>query len=117
MTHPTEGYGTPPFEPDILLPAQLGSASCRNRVLHGERLLMLAVLEDAVECYRTHRRALTPYARRLFEETRKWLDSTDRSALFSFETICDALEIHPDYIRRRVRDWRGPARPGRRIGP
>ena len=117
MTHSTEGKGTPPFGPDILLPAQLGSASCRNRVLAGERLLMLAVLEDAVECYRRHRRAHNPYARRLFKETREWLDSIDRSALFSFETICDALEIHPDYVRRRVREWRGPARVGRRIGP
>src|SRR5262249_42595060 len=67
-----------------------------------ERLLMLAVLENAVTCYRRYARARDSRARRWFEEARDWLASGDRSSLFSFETICDALDLHPSYVRRAL---------------
>ena len=77
-----------------------------------ERLLMLAVLENAVMCYRRYARARDPRARRWFEEARDWLASDDRSALFSFESICDALDLHPSYVRRNL-SWEPIQRAGR----
>jgi hypothetical protein len=99
-----------PLEPDILL----GSAFSRSKPLLGERRLMLAVLGDAVDCYRRGRRARDPATRLLFDETRAWLESTDRRATFSFESICDVLDIDADCLRRRLRQRRAPGREGGR---
>jgi hypothetical protein len=104
----------PPLEPDILLADHFGSAFSRSKPLQGERRLMLAVLEDAVDCYRRGRGARDPATRLLFNETRAWLESTDRRATFSFESICDALDIDADYLRRGLRLQRAPGRGGGR---
>ena len=42
----------------------------------------------------------------MFDEAREWVSSTDRSWLFSFENICDTLEINADYVRRGLREWK-----------
>ena len=70
-----------------------------------ERLLMLAVLEDAVRCYQKYARGRGAARREQFDEVCGWLDSTDRSALFSFESICDTLGLDPDYVRGGLRVW------------
>jgi len=105
---------TMPLEPDILLADQLGWARSRSKPLQGERRLMLAVLGDAVDCYHRGRRARDPATRLLFAETRAWLESTDHRAIFSFENICDALDIDADYLRRGLRQRRAPGRGGKR---
>jgi hypothetical protein len=102
------------FEPDVLLPAQFFAAFRREGGLERERLLMLAVLEDAVDCYQKYAHARDPRGRQLFEEARDWVVSSDRSWLFSFENICDTLEICADYVRRGLRDWRDRNQHGRR---
>jgi|SRR5579862_6320745 len=99
------------LEPDILLAGQLGPALSKSKPFRGEHRLMLAVLGDAVDCYRRGRRARDPATRVLFDETRAWVESTDRRALFSFESICDALDIDADYLRRGLRQRQAP-RPG-----
>ena len=103
-----------PLEPDILL----GSAFSRSKPLQGERRLMLAVLRDAVDCYHRGRRTREPATRLLFDETRAWVESTDRRATFSFESICDVLDIDADYLRGRLRQRRaaGATAAWRRLG-
>jgi len=73
---------------------------------------MLAVLEDAVDCYQKYAHARDLRGRQLFDESCDWVLSPDRTWLFSFENICDTLEISAEYVRRGLRDWR--ARGGRR---
>jgi len=94
------------FEPDVLLPAQFFAAFRRIGGLDRERLLMLAVLEDAVDCYQKYAFAKDPRGRQLFGEAAEWVDSFDRGWLFSFENICDTLEIAPGYVRRGLSAWR-----------
>jgi hypothetical protein len=77
---------------------------------------MLAVLGDAVDCYRRGRGAHDPATRLLFDETRAWVESTDRRALFSFESICDALDIDADYLRRGLRQESVDPQGRQRIG-
>src|SRR5205807_2678357 len=89
-------------------PAAAVRAGGRER----ERLLMLAVLEDAVDCYQKYAHARDLRGRQLFEESLDWVQSPDRTWLFSFENICDTLEISAEYVRRGLREWR--ARGGRR---
>ena len=88
------GTGTGLFEPDILLPNQYFAAFRRGRAVEGERRLMLAVLEDAVDSYRKHAAACDPR-----EQAKEWFYSSDRSWLFAFENICDVLEMNADYLR------------------
>jgi hypothetical protein len=94
------------FEPDVLLPAQFFAAFRRAGGLERERMLMLAVLEDAVDCYQKYAFAKDPRGRQLFGEAREWVQSQDKGWLFSFENICDTLEINPEYVRRGLVSWR-----------
>ena len=94
-------HSTAPFEPDTLLPEQLVLPG--RQAMQGERLLMLAVLEDAVDCYRKCRGSRDPALRLLFDETRAWVESRERDTVFSFENLCEALDIDPDYLRRHLR--------------
>src|SRR5439155_11282650 len=57
---------TTPFAPETVLPSQLGGRPPQQ----GERLLLLAVLEDAVDCYRKCRGSRDPALRLPFDETR-----------------------------------------------
>jgi len=90
-----------PAEPEDLTPAFFATFR-RSAAPTPERLLMLAVLENAVMCYRRYARARDLRTRRWFEEARDWLASGDRSSIFSFESICDALDLHPSYVRRAL---------------
>jgi len=94
------------FEPDILLPNQYFAAFRRGRAVEGERRLMLAVLEDAVDSYRKHALARDPREQAFFIEAKEWFLSTDRSWLFAFENICDVLEINAEYLRAGLDKWR-----------
>ena len=98
------------FEPDVLLPAQYFAAFRRAGGLERERLLMLAVLEDAIDCFQKYAFARDPRGQQIFDESREWVSSTDRSWLFSFENICDTLEINADYVRRGLHEWRNDGR-------
>jgi hypothetical protein len=94
------------FEPDILLPNQYFAAFRRGRAVEGERRLMLAVLEDAVDAYRKYAMARDPREQACFLEAKEWFSSDDRSWLFAFENICDVLEMNPDYLRGGLDRWR-----------
>ena len=48
--------------------------------------------------------------RQLFAEALEWVDSADKTWLFSFENICDTLEIDPSYVRRGLSRWRDQQR-------
>src|SRR3990172_6563651 len=108
------GSGAGLFEPDILLPNQYFAAFRRGRVVEGERRLMLAVLEDAVDSYRKYALARDPREQASFLEAREWFWSSDRSRLFAFENICDVLEMNADYLRSGLDRWRGTPPPPRR---
>src|SRR5213593_3249827 len=88
------------FQPDTLLPSQFFDRM-RRRIEHdGERRLMIAVLEDAVDVYRKQAGAGDPRGQALFREAEEWIEDRDRTWLFSFENICDVLDIDSEYVRR-----------------
>jgi len=98
------------FVPDTLLPSQYFDRIVRHGYDNGERRLMLAVLEDAVEVYRKQVGATDPRGRQLFEEADEWIENTDPSWLFSFQNICDVLGIEAEYIRRGLHGLKERAR-------
>jgi hypothetical protein len=85
------------YTPDFMLAEQFFDA--RRAGLEGERSLMLAVLRDAVECYQKYALARDPRGRFEFDEARRWIESPDRDWPYSFENICDVLDIDPVYLR------------------
>jgi len=62
----------------------------------GELRLMAAVLEDAIHVLRKRPRS------RAGREAREWLHAADRSWPFSFERICEALDLDPAQVRTKV---------------
>lgn len=93
------------FEPDTLLPEQY-FALLGRKPLHGEKRLLLAMLEDAVHCFQTYLLAKKPHERRLFQEAEEWIDSTDALWFFSFENICDVIGINPSRMREALKAWK-----------
>ncbi len=68
----------------------------------GERRLMLAVLEDGIRAFLKNARATHGRAFNLRREALSWLSTDDRSDVFAFENICEALGIDASRLRQRV---------------
>ena len=66
----------------------------------GERLLMLATLEDGIRTILDARNRHVP--RKRLREDLDWLTSDDPRPPFSFLSLCDFLGIDPHYLRARV---------------
>jgi hypothetical protein len=88
------------FQPDTLMPSQFFDRIRRRSQVDGERRLMIAILEDGVEVYRKQAGAQDPRGRQLFQEAEEWIEDTDPTWLYSFENICDVLDINSEYLRR-----------------
>ena len=89
--------------PALVLPDQFFAEFAKRPGIDSERRLMLAVLEDAVHCYQRYALSRDPRGRFEFDEARKWVESSDREWPFSFENICDVLELEAAYIREGLR--------------
>jgi hypothetical protein len=94
------------FQPDTLLPSQYFDRIRRRASADGERRLMVAILEDAVDVYRKQAGARDRKRRQLFEDAEAWIESPDRSWIFSYENICDVLGIDAGYLRKGLRTWK-----------
>lgn len=94
------------FEPDALLPAQFYAAFRGGSSVRGEKRLMLAVLEDALDCFQKYAVSRDGHGQQLFDEANAWIVSGDRGWFFSYENICETLEINPEYLRRGLETWR-----------
>ena len=67
---------------------------------------MLAVLSDAIEQFQKHVHSKDERGKKLFREVEEWFLKKDGDCLFSFEYICETLELHPDYIRQGLMCWK-----------
>jgi len=93
------------FEPDVLIADQSWAARRRGVALSSEKRLMLAVLQDAFDCYQKYVLADDRLGRELFEEAAAWIECTRNDSLFSFENISETLDIEPSYFRRGLAEW------------
>jgi hypothetical protein len=94
--------------PTIVVPAQFFDLTPGRHVPAGIRRLMVAILEDAIGVCRKHRYATTRDKRRLYHRARRWFESDDRSWVFSFLRITEALGIEPQVLKRGLRMRRPP---------
>src|SRR2546429_3927634 len=86
------------FQPDTLLPSQFFDR-VRRRVEHdGERRLMIAVLEDAVDVYRKQAGAQEARQQQLFREAGEGIEDRNRTWLVSLQDNCHVLGIHSAHV-------------------
>jgi len=80
----------------------------KKDISEGERRLMAAVLKDAIECFQKHALARSPGEQHLLKEEEEWFFSSKvrKEPPLSFENICEALQLDPDYIRRGLLSWK-----------
>ena len=94
------------FEPDILTSHQFQRVFCAKGHLGPEERLMFAVLSDAVECFQKYLGAKGRRCQNLFNDAEAWIRNQDARWPYSFEHICDVLNINPDYLRIGLMRWR-----------
>jgi len=100
-----------PLELDFVLPEQFFFKSRAHE--SGERLLLAAILEDAITCYQRFLFASSQRNRRLFQEAECWImeqarpvEREDLCPYFSFERVCDVLGLDAAGVRDRLTMWR-----------
>jgi len=97
------------FQSDILIPEQFLATYQRTFRLDPEKVLMLAVLQDAVTCFQENISTTCKRKRVLYQEAEEWFLAEDKSYLFSFENICEALGFDVSYLRRGLLRWKNRA--------
>jgi hypothetical protein len=108
-------YSDSAFEQESILPSQFFEGRNNNEVLEPVKRLMLAVLTDAVRCYQLGSAAQKISCRRAFREAEEWLFRTKADGPFSFERVCCALDIAPDYLRHMLHRWQAQRARGARV--
>ena len=93
------------FQPDTLLSAQYFDNLRRKTHLEPEKRLMLAILEDGIHCYRDNLNASGGKKKRDFDEASAWIVDADGDWVFSFESVCEALGLNPQYLRQGLLRW------------
>jgi transposase len=106
---PIDGFG------NLVLPCQYDDVIRRSSVPDGEHRLLWAVLEDAVRTYVANLKCRTRNQRVAYEEVRNWFfPPSGRRGLFSFESVCELLELDPARVLKGIRSMRIGDLPARR---
>jgi hypothetical protein len=103
------------FETDFVVPVQFYDLIRRSAFLDGETRLVFAVLEDAIRTYLRQRNSRGRTGRAEFEEVARWFEASNASAPFSFEYVCEVLELEPESFRRRLRTVEAHALPMKQL--
>jgi hypothetical protein len=83
------------FQPDSLLVAQYSETLRRKTLFEPEKRLMLAILEDAINCFQDNLLAQDVRSSRLFHEAEEWIVEAASDGVFSFDNVCEALDLNP----------------------
>jgi len=77
----------------------------RKTIREGEERLLYAMLESAIEDYQKYVTATTKKGQELFEQAEEWFFETDSASEFSFESICEYLNLNACYVRKGLLNW------------
>ena len=101
------------LEPDVLTSFEYAKTFQRRDHLLPEMKLMFAVLTNAIECLQKYTGAKSRRCRKIFQEAETWIFSGNGQALYSFEHVCGALQLDPNYLRKGLKRWRDALQSGR----
>jgi len=88
-----------------LLEQYLDTTTRRKIVLQPEKRLMLAILKDAVSTFQADLFAVNAKSSRRFEQAKDWICESDGDWVFSFQNICEHLNLNPAYVRNGLLRW------------
>lgn len=94
------------FQPDTLVSAEYFETLRRKACLEPEKRLMLAILEDAIQCFQDHVSARNQTSKKLFEEAEEWILEGGDDWIFSFENVCEVFGFDPHYMRQGLIRWK-----------
>lgn len=94
------------FEPDTLVSTQYLESFRQKTPIEPEKMLMLAVLEDAINCFQVNVMAERGRAKKLFDETSHWFLDRNDDWIFSFGSVCEILQLNPEYVRGGLLRWK-----------
>ena len=77
-----------------------------SRARSGESRLMLALLQDGIDCFLRHLTAPDGKSKELLAETERWIFEREIDGVFSFESVCETLGVSPSCLRAKVREWK-----------
>jgi hypothetical protein len=98
------------FQPDTLLSAQYFDNLRRKTHPEPEKRLMVAILEDAINCFQDNLLVEQGKRKKLFDEAEAWFADTGADWIFSFENTCDGLGLNPEYVRLGLLRWKAKER-------
>lgn len=75
-------------------------------VREGEEGLMLAILEEAIACFRKYVHARDERGKALFRDAEQWILERESEWIFSFDSICETLGINASYLRQGLIRWK-----------
>ena len=97
---------------DAVMPAQFYPARRGSASVEPIMRLMGGVLADAVRSFQRNFEAQAWSSRHEFSEARRWLFDTKEDGPFSFEDVCETLNIDPRRLRELIIRWEKNQRPG-----
>lgn len=97
--------GIDSLAPDHMTPGQFAGMLRSQAWRDGEHRLVAAVLQDAIETFHKCAFATAAEKREQFAEVHRWITDRENRALFAFDTICDILDLDPDYLRGGLLLW------------
>ena len=95
-------YERPSGSDVSVLPEEFFDSRVKLTTVSPETALMYAVLEDAFLCLHKQFETEQRFIQRA-REAEEWFFSDDSRWLFSFVSVCDVLELQPQYIRKRLK--------------
>jgi hypothetical protein len=93
------------FERDELAAHEYRRTFQRRTPIEPEKRLMLAVLEDAIFCIQRYVHVKRGKEKKLHDDTVSWIFDQSDTRVFSFENICGACGLDPDYLRMGLLNW------------
>ena len=79
----------------------------RANVYHQpEKMLVLAVLADAILCFQKYLSAKDQPRKRMFRDAKNWLWSDRNDWPFSYRNACDVLGFDAHYLRQGLLRWK-----------
>lgn len=102
------------FRADAVMPAQFYPARRGSASVEPIKRLMAGILVDAVRCFQNNFEARHPSRRQEFSEARFWIFDNRGTGPFSFQSVCDALEVDQVALRNWIICWREKRRAGER---
>lgn len=77
-------------------------AAQTNLYQEPEKMLMFAILVDAISCVQAFSAADGTHRARKFYEAKNWLLNNRQDWPFSYRNVCEALGLDADYLRRGI---------------